>query len=95
MNASANWRAPKASVVICCYADARWNDVGQATRSALAQNPPPYEIILVVDHNPTLEGRLRREFPHVIVAPNREASRIVWRAQHGHRGRDGRSYHVP
>ncbi len=49
---------PRASVVICAYTVDRWDDVLAAIASALAQ-PDAGEVIVVVDHDEELYGRLR------------------------------------
>jgi hypothetical protein len=59
------------SVVICAYTEERWSDVLAAIDSVRAQQLPPNEIILVVDHNPALYARLRRALPDVRVVENR------------------------
>jgi GT2 family glycosyltransferase len=48
---------PSVSVVICAFADERWDDTLAAVASAQAQEPKPLEVILVVDHNPALQAR--------------------------------------
>jgi GT2 family glycosyltransferase len=55
------------SVVVCAYTLDRWPTTTAALRSALAQVPPAHEVILVVDHNPALYDRARREIPGVEV----------------------------
>ena len=59
-----------ASVVICCYTDARWDDLGDAVRSARALDPPADEVVVVVDHNPALRERLRTLFPDLTIVDN-------------------------
>ncbi len=58
------------SVIICAYTEDRWDDVLAAVASVQAQHHAPYEIIIVVDHNPELLGRLRAELPDVKIIPN-------------------------
>jgi GT2 family glycosyltransferase len=53
---------PTASVVICAYSDNRWLDLLSALQSVASQDPPPDEIIVVIDHN---EQLLRRVAGHV------------------------------
>jgi GT2 family glycosyltransferase len=64
-------RLPSVSVVICAYTDERWNDVLAAVRSVQAQRVPPHEILLVIDHNPSLHARLAGALPEVQVVENR------------------------
>ena len=60
------------SVVICAYTEARWNETCAAVESVQRQSVPGYEIILVVDHNPSLYASLSAAFPGVTVVENRE-----------------------
>ncbi|GGP99274.1 glycosyltransferase family 2 protein [Streptosporangium pseudovulgare] len=60
----------KISVVICVYTEERWEDIRAAVRSVQDQRRAPYEIVLVVDHNPDLHLRLKREYPDVVVVEN-------------------------
>ncbi|MGV9324616.1 glycosyltransferase family 2 protein [Streptosporangium sandarakinum] len=60
----------KISVVICVYTEDRWEDIRAAVRSVRDQRRTPYEIILVVDHNPDLHLRLKREYPDAVVVEN-------------------------
>jgi len=61
------------SVVICAFADDRWDDLVVAVDSVRAQTPGPREIIVVVDHNPTLPSRARNHLEGVVAIPNCEA----------------------
>ncbi|NLG97644.1 MAG: glycosyltransferase family 2 protein [Chloroflexi bacterium] len=58
------------SVVICTYTEARWQDLTEAVESVRQQNLPPLEIIVVVDGNPALYEKIRREIPDVICVEN-------------------------
>jgi glycogen synthase len=49
---------PRVSVVICAYTVDRWDDVLSAIASARAQPEAP-EVVVVVDHDDELYGRLR------------------------------------
>ncbi|MGK5556233.1 glycosyltransferase family 2 protein [Actinomadura kijaniata] len=60
------------SVVICAYTEKRWDDVHAAVASVRAQRHAPFEIIVVVDHNPALHARLKASLPDVTVVENRE-----------------------
>lgn len=51
------------SVLICCYTLERWDDLIASIDSATAQDPPPGEVLVVVDHNTSLLDRLRVERP--------------------------------
>ncbi|MGV0990715.1 MAG: glycosyltransferase family 2 protein [Mycobacterium sp.] len=63
---------PTCSVVICAYTDQRWDETLAAVASAQTQQPPPQELILVVDHNPGLQSRLAEHLPGVPVVANRQ-----------------------
>lgn len=60
------------SVVICAYADRRWNDLVAAVHSIEQQTLPAAEIIVAVDHNDGLLGRVRQEMPQVVAVANQE-----------------------
>lgn len=62
-----------ASVVICAYTEARWDDLRAAVASVQQQSVLPREIIVVIDHNSALLQRARTELPGVVVLENQEA----------------------
>jgi cellulose synthase/poly-beta-1,6-N-acetylglucosamine synthase-like glycosyltransferase len=60
------------SVVIPCHTERNWDTLVGAVASALGQRPvPPTEVVVVVDHNPALFERARRELTGVTVLENR------------------------
>jgi GT2 family glycosyltransferase len=61
------------SVVICAYTGERWAELVEAVDSVRGQTLPALEVIVVVDHNPGLLARARRELPGVVAVENREA----------------------
>ncbi len=61
---------PGASVVIPCYTEERWPQLVAAIESALAQDPAPAEVVVVVDYNDALLKRLTDAYPHVTVLAN-------------------------
>jgi glycosyltransferase involved in cell wall biosynthesis len=63
---------PSASVVICAYTEARWDDLVAAVRSVQAQDLPVLETVLVIDHNPALHARAAREIPGIVLVENAE-----------------------
>jgi GT2 family glycosyltransferase len=63
-------RLPTVSVVIAAYADERWDQICDAVESVRAQATPVLDTILVVDHNPQLLARARREFTDCTVLAN-------------------------
>jgi glucosyl-dolichyl phosphate glucuronosyltransferase len=58
------------SVVICAYTDKRWDDLVAAVESVRVQTHAPEEVIVVIDHNPSLAERVWREIPHVTCVEN-------------------------
>ena len=58
------------SIVIPCHSERGWDTLVGAVASALAQQPPPTGVIVVVDHNPRLYDRARRELSGVTVLQN-------------------------
>jgi hypothetical protein len=63
---------PSVSVVICAFADERWDDTLAAVASVQAQRPAPHEVIVVVDHNPGLHARFASTLD-VTVVENQES----------------------
>ena len=62
---------PTCAVVICAYTEDRWDDTLQAVASVRVQQPPPQDLVLVIDHNPQLQARMAEELPDVRVVANR------------------------
>jgi GT2 family glycosyltransferase len=60
------------SVVICAYAEERWDCLLKAIESIRHQTVTPHEIIAVIDHNPHLLHRLQAEARDVIVVENQQ-----------------------
>lgn len=58
---------PAVSVIVCAYTERRWTDTRDALASVAGQTVPAAEILLVVDHNPTLATRARAELTGVRV----------------------------
>lgn len=58
------------SVVICAFTEARWDDLLAAKASLDTQSLEPQEVIVVIDFNPRLLERARRQFPDTIVIAN-------------------------
>lgn len=64
----------KTSVVVCAYTERRWEDTLEAVGSLLNSEHSPLEVVLVVDHNPTLFEQFSEYFqaePRVLVIENR------------------------
>ena len=60
------------SVVICAYTEDRWNDLVEAVASVEAQSLAARETIVVIDHNPEMLERVRRELSGVVAVENSE-----------------------
>jgi glycosyltransferase involved in cell wall biosynthesis len=60
------------SVLICAYAEERWNAFVEAIDSLQRQILRPCEIIVVIDHNQSLLKRVREHIPGVTVVENTE-----------------------
>lgn len=58
------------SVIICAYSDARREQLNQAIVSLLQQETSPAEIIVVIDHNPSLLQHVETSFPQIKTVPN-------------------------
>lgn len=58
------------SVVVCAYADDRWDDLARALKSVRDQTLAPRETIVVSDHNEQLRARAADAFPWAQVIPN-------------------------
>jgi GT2 family glycosyltransferase len=66
---------PTISVIIRTYTEERWHYLVDAVHSAITQTVAPFEIVLVVDHNPSLAERVRTTWPspQVVVVENQQA----------------------
>jgi glycosyltransferase involved in cell wall biosynthesis len=60
---------PTVSVVIAAFSSERWDCLREAVASVAAQTSPALETIVVIDHNPDLLARGRRELDAVVI-PN-------------------------
>ncbi|MBO0882434.1 MAG: glycosyltransferase family 2 protein, partial [Mycobacterium sp.] len=58
------------TVVVCAYTERRWDQTTKAVASVLGQSPGARQVILVVDHNPDLAARARRELTGITVLEN-------------------------
>jgi hypothetical protein len=54
-------RLPAVSVVIAAFADERWDQLCEPIESVRSQTAPALETVVVIDHNPALLARARRE----------------------------------
>ena len=58
------------SLIICAYTEKRWDDLLAALASVKNQRLHPDEIILVIDHNPSLYLRATHELEGVVIIEN-------------------------
>jgi len=58
------------AVVIACHDEGRWDSLIGTISSAQSQDPAPAEVVVVVDHNPTLMERLKTYHPELTVLEN-------------------------
>ena len=61
----------RASVVVCVYTEKRLSQIRAALDSIARQTMPPWQVIVVVDHNPALYDRLAAEYPDHEVISNK------------------------
>jgi glucosyl-dolichyl phosphate glucuronosyltransferase len=61
-----------ASVIICTYTEARWDDLRAAISSVASQRVTPIETIVVIDHNAALLQRAQAELHDVTVVKNQD-----------------------
>lgn len=61
----------KASVVVCVYTEKRLPQIRMALDSILCQTTPPWQLIVVSDHNSALGDLLTVEYPGVEVISNK------------------------
>jgi GT2 family glycosyltransferase len=62
--------ASSISVVICAYTEARWHDLHLAIESVTDQSHLAKEVVVVIDHCPTLFSRARSAYPDITVVEN-------------------------
>jgi GT2 family glycosyltransferase len=58
------------SVVVCAYTEARWEALRAVVGALADQTLEPAEVVVVIDHNPDLLDRVRRDLPGVTARPN-------------------------
>jgi GT2 family glycosyltransferase len=62
---------PSVSVVVCTHTDRRLELLVECVDSLAANEPPPHEIVVVVDNNPGLQAQLPARLPPAVtVLPN-------------------------
>jgi GT2 family glycosyltransferase len=78
-----------ATVVICAYTEARWDDLQASVASVRRQNAPPREIVVVIDHNSDLLQRACAELFGVTVLENQETQGLSGARNTGVRAAQG------
>src|ERR1700757_3798535 len=61
----------RASVVVCVYTETRLSQIRTALDSVVRQTIPPWQVIVVADHNPALRDRLAADHPDLEVISNK------------------------
>jgi GT2 family glycosyltransferase len=73
-DAGARGTASQTTVVVCAFSSARLEQTVACVGSVLSQEPPPDQVVIVVDHNDALEADLRERLPEdVEIVPNQHA----------------------
>ncbi|GIE94840.1 glycosyltransferase family 2 protein [Paractinoplanes rishiriensis] len=67
---------PAVSIVIPTHTEDRWDSLVRTVACARSQNFAPAEVIVVVDHNPELYRRVRRDLAGVTVLENAYAKGV-------------------
>lgn len=68
-------RAGSATVVVCAFASKRLEETVACVQSVLSQDPPPGQMIVVVDHNESLQAQLRARLPDEVEIVANESAR--------------------
>ena len=63
MEASLRADGTQATVVVCAFASHRLEQTLDCVRSVLSQEPPPGQVVVVVDHNDALQADLQARLP--------------------------------
>jgi glycosyltransferase involved in cell wall biosynthesis len=58
--------ATRATVIVCAFTSRRLDQTVACVSSVLGQDPPPAQIIVVVDHNESLQAELRARLPEQV-----------------------------
>jgi GT2 family glycosyltransferase len=74
VDTGARVQCSRATVIVCAFASHRLEQTVACVTSVLRQDPPPGQIVVVVDHNEALEADLRARLPdHVEIVANADA----------------------
>lgn len=68
--------ATATTIVIPTYSEVRWQYLNRVLASARSQSHAPAEIVVVVDHNPAMFDRIKRELPGVTALQNAYAKGV-------------------
>ncbi|CDX43260.1 Glycosyl transferase family 2 [Mesorhizobium sp. SOD10] len=66
-----NVSSANTSLIICAHTLERWQDLLESVASVRRLEPPPDEIVVVVDHNAELKARAEAQFVDLLVIENR------------------------
>ncbi len=80
---------PATSVVVSTYDEKRWDDLAACLDSVGHQSHPPFEAIVVVDHNPILLRKATAEFPSAKVIANQRSRGLAGARNTGVRAAQG------
>ena len=72
MNQLPDGGPPSTSVVVCVYTEERWDAIVESVSSVHRQTVPAHEVVVVVDHNPSLLSRCNKELSGVTILANTE-----------------------
>ena len=78
-----NDRLNSLTVIVCAYADDRWETLGRAIGMALKQMSTDDQLIVVVDHNEPLLERCRAAFGDCVVLANTQRRGLSGARKHG------------
>jgi GT2 family glycosyltransferase len=67
---TATTKAPTVTVIVCAYTWRRWEVLREGMAAIARQRLAPAETILVIDHNPAMLERARKEFPEASIHAN-------------------------
>jgi GT2 family glycosyltransferase len=67
---------PAVTIVVPTHSEERWHSLVRTVASARSQSCTPAEVIVVVDHNPELYRRIRRDLAGITVLENAYAKGV-------------------
>lgn len=87
-------RAARTSVVVCAFSSQRLDQTVDCVKSVLRQDPPPGQMVVVVDHNEQLQAALRSRLPEEVEVVANEGTRGLSSARNTAIARSGGDYVV-